>query len=284
MILATVGRYDVIDKFLMAMDKQTIRDFEVIIVDQNEGYFIEPLIDKYKEKYAIKHIKTIEKGLSRARNIGMKYADGEIVCFPDDDCYYESNTIEAVLYAFKNKKLDGLICQVLTENDEQLLPRTMSDNERLDRSNVWNCAVSISIFLRKNVINTVGCFDEKIGVGANTMFGSGEETDYLYRALSNKFNIVFNKNVIIHHPRKEDIIDGSSINRVYKYGCGCGYVLMKNKASLMIKFRFIIRPLMGTLLALLYLKKQLAAKRWYTFLGRIKGMKLYVDNSDKLEY
>ena len=278
MILATLGRYNVVDRFLLSMAKQTTKDFEVIIVDQNEGYFLEPLIEKYKKKFSIKHVKTNIKGLSKARNIGLKYIEGEIVCFPDDDCYYERDTVENVLQIFKEECLDGIISQVKSEDDKPLLPYKMHKDERLTTENIWNCAISFSIFLSREVIVNVGEFDEIIGVGANTIFGSGEETDYLYRALYNNAIVRFKEGVIVHHPKRPEVIERKDIERAFYYGCGCGYVLMKNNATIKIKLRFMIRPLIGAFIALLVFKDKLAMLRWNTFYGRIKGMFLYKQN------
>ncbi len=60
------------------------------------------LFDEYKEKFSINYIYTPIKGLSRARNTGLKVADGDIIAFPDDDCIYETNVLESILETFNS--------------------------------------------------------------------------------------------------------------------------------------------------------------------------------------
>ena len=43
--------------------------------------------------------------------------------------------------------------------------------------------ISFTIFLRRRVVERVGEFDETLGVGAGTPYGSCEESDYLIRAV-----------------------------------------------------------------------------------------------------
>ena len=59
-----------------------------------------------------------------------------------------------------------------------------TDASVADRDNVWNRAMSFTIFLRARVVERVGRFDERLGLGSGTPWHSGEEIDYLIRALA----------------------------------------------------------------------------------------------------
>ena len=58
---------------------------------------------KYKEKYPknIIYIKTVHGGVSKARNIGIKYAKGEFINFFDSDDKWEKNAFSYVLLFFR---------------------------------------------------------------------------------------------------------------------------------------------------------------------------------------
>ena len=48
-------------------------------------------------------------GLSRARNVGLKAVTGEIIAFPDDDCWYPDGLLQKVVAEFRDQtSLDGL--------------------------------------------------------------------------------------------------------------------------------------------------------------------------------
>lgn len=38
--------------------------------------------------------------------------------------------------------------------------------------NVWNAGISFTIFFKRQVIEKVGAFDEMLGVGSGTVYGS----------------------------------------------------------------------------------------------------------------
>lgn len=95
LIVCTLGRFDDIDVLFASFIKQKYKHFEVILVDQNEDGYLTPILNKYEGAFPLTHVKS-PKGLSIARNNGMKYVTGDIVCFPDDDCYYSEDTLEIV--------------------------------------------------------------------------------------------------------------------------------------------------------------------------------------------
>ena len=103
LIVCTLGRYEELDQLFESLRKQTYSDFEVILVDQNDKDYLNEIINEYSNEFDIRHIFS-EKGLSRARNIGLKYVSGQIVAFPDDDCWYPIDLLERVNNFFQDNK------------------------------------------------------------------------------------------------------------------------------------------------------------------------------------
>src|SRR5215218_759571 len=87
LVLATVGRTDELRRFLAHLDTQTHREFELVVVDQNKDERLKPILEPYRGKFPILHLPS-EQGLSRARNVGIEHARGDVIGFPDDDCWY----------------------------------------------------------------------------------------------------------------------------------------------------------------------------------------------------
>lgn len=92
--------------------KQTYSNIEVIIVDDcstdNSMNIIKEYVNSLPSKnniYIIKH--KYNKGLSAARNTGIKHSTGDYIYFIDSDDYISSNCIESFVHvAKKNKKID----------------------------------------------------------------------------------------------------------------------------------------------------------------------------------
>lgn len=270
MILATVGRKDELVLFLECLSTQGTKDFEIIIVDQNEDDYLDEVIFRFNKIYDIRHIKSSKKGLSVARNIGLKYAKGDIICFPDDDCYYGENTLLKVINYFNvNSYVDCLIIKAL--DFEGILLTKKIHTFTINEESLWKVGISIALFFKVNIVNKVGGFDESLGVGSGTIYGSGEETDFLYRTKKIGY-ITYCDDIEVFHPQKEDIKNEAMIRRAYYYGCGCGRVLSKNRASIRITCLCLLRPFLGAVIAIFQFNLFLAKKRWMTFLGRCRGI------------
>ncbi|WP_192877938.1 glycosyltransferase family 2 protein [Fastidiosibacter lacustris] len=82
---------------LLALNNQTDRNFEVIIVDDGSTEDTEKMIDAFKPtaKFPLKHLWQEDEGfrLSRARNLGIKNAKGAYIIFLDGDCIARPNFV-----------------------------------------------------------------------------------------------------------------------------------------------------------------------------------------------
>lgn len=98
-------------KCLDSLINQTLKDIEIIVVNDGSPDNSEKIIKEYSKKD--KRIVYIEKengGQGSARNLGLKKARGEYVSFVDSDDYVELTMMEKMYYEAKNNKLDVVIC------------------------------------------------------------------------------------------------------------------------------------------------------------------------------
>jgi len=271
LILATVGRVEEPKSFLASLDSQTYRDFELIVVDQNPGDRLEAILQPYRKSFSILHLRSA-KGLSRARNVGLKYISGDIVAFPDDDCWYPPDLLRRVFRFFQeHPDTDGLTGCSVDESGELSNGRWDTSVGVLDRFNVWRRGISFSIFLKTQVVREIANFDETLGAGARTRWGSGEETDYLLRALKAGFRLYYDPSFAVYHPRSMERYDESDLKKALRYGCGMGRVLRKHRYPLWFVAYYWLRPLGGAILALGKGNIGKARYYWATLKGRFFG-------------
>ena len=121
LILATLGRDIEVEKFVLALMEQSYKEYELIIIDQNDDDRIKNIYRKYKNDLKIIYLHINQKGLSHARNIGLAYATGDIIAFPDDDCWYDSRLLERVRDYLNSPEIDGLCGCPIDENYESLI-------------------------------------------------------------------------------------------------------------------------------------------------------------------
>lgn len=270
LILATVGRTHEVERFIKFLNNQTYRNFELIVVDQNPDNCLAPILAKYKNEFPICHLRS-EIGLSRARNAGLKHVTGEIVTFPDDDCWYPANLLEQVYDILKeHSDWDGVNGHAVDEKGNSIVKQGNKAGQ-LTYLNVWDKAISISFFLRKHVFEAVGLFDEKLGIGADTQWCSGEETDLMIRVVKNQFKVVHFPSIIIYHPNPVSCYDEKSYLRAIKYAYGTGYVLRKHNYPVWFVFYQWLRPFGGIFLALATGKITKAKYHWFILKGRVLG-------------
>jgi glycosyltransferase involved in cell wall biosynthesis len=218
LIMATLGRYNEVVIFLDSLRDQNYKNAELIIVDQNDDDKIDKLCLSYPMN--IRVIKSNVKGLSINRNLGLTYATGDIVAFPDDDCEYESDTLEkASIFFTGNPSYNFYTCNTKEKNSDKAILETRRNDCDIKLSNFLSVGISFTIFIRSETIAGFS-FDEQLGVGA--AFGSGEESDLLLYLIKNKKKGKYHAKHYIYHPGKTE-----NIQRVYSYSLGFGAVFKK---------------------------------------------------------
>lgn len=98
-ILTTYNRPDLLKDALSSVGSQTLRDFEVILINDN-GEPVEHLLAAYD--FPITYIRQgRNQGLSAARNAGLALARGRYVVYLDDDDIYLPNHLAVLAEAFE---------------------------------------------------------------------------------------------------------------------------------------------------------------------------------------
>lgn len=273
LIMPTLNRFDDIYIFMDSLLEQTYKNFELIVVDQNDNDKVKEIVDKYVDRLDIKYIKSNKKGLSYNRNIGIAAAQGKILAFPDDDCAYKPDTIEKAINFFKkNKEYKIYSCKTMDFNEVDTFKRMYNGTCDINSLNVMDTITSITFFVLFEDKDYL-MFDERLGVGGE--FGAGEEVDYILELLSRGYKGRYFGDDIIYHPAKKHSKSKEKYQRDFNYGRGFGalckkeIVYRKNKKFIKIMAYKIIRNIGGIVLN---------KDRDYhtaTIKGRINGFKEY---------
>lgn len=200
LIIATMGRTEELERLLNSLSFQTATRFEAIVVDQSNCDTqpeIERLTQTYANRFPVLYVRDEGRGLSRARNLGLKYVTGEYIGFPDDDCWYPAQVVEQVTSFFDSNENYGILSGCYTEPGVQN-PDFPSKAVSLTPWNLFGRASSVGIFLHSGIIGKSDiCFDEHIGAG--TAIPAGEETDLLLRLLLRGIKGLYEPNLVVFH-------------------------------------------------------------------------------------
>lgn len=133
-------------KCLDSLLAQTLKEIEIIIVDDGSKDNSSEIIQRYAEKYPNIFVYRKENGgLSDARNYGMKYAKGEYIGFVDSDDYVEPDMYELLYNKAKEENSVVVECNLYHDYEGQKqdieIGETYHDKKDLimyGRSVVWN--------------------------------------------------------------------------------------------------------------------------------------------------
>ncbi|MHB9145041.1 MAG: glycosyltransferase family 2 protein [Symbiobacteriia bacterium] len=271
LVLATKNRTQELRKFFSHLATQSSQDFEVIVVDQNEDDRLLPIIQQYAGQLAIMHLQSAP-GLSRARNVGLKYARGSIIGFPDDDCWYAPGFLTQVITFFHaHPDWDGLTGRPIASDGDPVSGRYSRRPGPIAKLDVWVKATSITLFIRRRVAEEVGGFDESLGVGAGTPWGAAEDIDFPLKALRKGFKLYYDPSMTVFHPKAGATSSSPSWARGYAYGSGFGRVLRLHRFPLWAVAYHLGRPLAGTVVSVLLGRSYRARYHWAVFQGRLVG-------------
>lgn len=270
LVVATVDRTAPLEALLRALEAQTHDGFRVVVVDQNEDDKVERLLRRHGALDTLYLRST--RGLSRARNAGLAYVEAPLVAFPDDDCRYPPDLLERVARRFgSDRNLDGLSGRA-ADDDGRVAGRWPTEAARITPDIVWHTANSHTIFLRRNLVQRVGSFDEALGLGAGTPWASGEEIDYLVRALRLGARIEYDPALVVVHPAKPVTID-ELVSLGRRDGASVGYILGANAYPPRTIVRMLVRPALGALVSLALLQPARARFHRAALGGRLRGLR-----------
>ena len=212
-VVCTFNRSESLRRMLKSLQEIVIPDHlscEVIVVDNNSNDDTRLVFEEVGKDFGskIRYVLEDMKGLSHARNRGVKEASGEIIAFTDDDVIVDKHWIQNIDKAFK--EYDGVACvggKILPiweiPKPNWLKPDLYGYLALLDKGNsvaymdaleIWgaNFAVKSEMFKR------YGLFDTNLGRTPRKLY-SGEEAEFLRRLQNAGEKILYDPLSIIHH-------------------------------------------------------------------------------------
>jgi GT2 family glycosyltransferase len=268
LVVATVDRTGDLEALLGSLEAQTYRRFRLLVVDQNADERVTELLAGHADLETV-HLRSA-RGLSRARNLALPALTADLVAFPDDDCSYPADLLERVARRFAaDPALDGLTGRAVAA-DGSSDGSWKAEAALLDPHNLWNRVISFAIFLRRRVVERVGGFDERLGLGSQTLWSSGEEVDYVVRALRAGARIAYDPGVAVTHARKEYTPAGLRAVGL-RDGASVGWILRRHGYGAAPTARMLLRPVGGAGAALVHGDLARASFHAATLAGRVRG-------------
>lgn len=255
LILATYNRVDTLPHLFASIAKQSGVDLECVIIDQNADDRLRPVVEEWESKFPIRVIRA-EPHLSQARNRALDEATGDIIAFPDDDCWYSDGLLSRVQEFFAAHQEYDLLTVGMTDGEGMSSGnRWVQDRCELAPINIFRTTSTQSVFVRRSPKTASVRFDTGIGPNSGTPFGCGEDTDYVLAVMDAGARGYFDRSMVVHHPRKDMLSGNIEADRAMNYGTGMGHVLRKHKLGWLCLLFLIYDPIRAGLCMLLMRRK-----------------------------
>jgi GT2 family glycosyltransferase len=274
LVLATVERTTRLSPFLEALASQTYPNFELIVVDQNPDARLNAILSGYADRFRVMHLRC-EPGVSRARNCGLGSAKGDVLGFPDDDCRYPRDLLKKVADSLEaHPAWHGVTGRCLIENsdrDHAGIARFGHKAGVLTPLGIWTRSCAATLFVRRQVIDRTGLFDECLGPGSGTPWGAAEDMDYVLRVLQKGFTIHYDPDLVVIHPSPPSLREEMAYQRAFIYGMGTGRVLRINNQPFWFVSQLWLRAAGRAAISFLRMNPRAAKFYFRSLQGRVLG-------------
>ena len=106
-IIPVYNRPDEVDELLDSLTRQTLQDFEVIIVEDGSSVPCKDITDKYTSLLNIHYFNKPNSGPGQTRNYGVDRANGEYMLILDSDCILPETYLEEVEKELEHLEADA---------------------------------------------------------------------------------------------------------------------------------------------------------------------------------
>jgi GT2 family glycosyltransferase len=209
---------------------------ELIVVDSSINALTRDKNERLVRSVGGKYYYEDKRGLSAARNRGLKEAKGEIVIFADDDFIVNKGWIKNLIKNYDDYEVACCTGRMLSYRDDyasKLFEKSLSfdkgNKKRVftrkdislikllrvipfigrkklfDRTPIpWAIGHGFCSF-RRCIFNKVGYFDEKLGAGTPSL--GGEELDMFYRILKRGYKIAYEPTAVVFHNHRQTLYE-----------------------------------------------------------------------------
>lgn len=227
MIITSRNEADVIGRLLVSINKQTYKNVEVILVDNNSTDITKDLAKKYGAS-----VHNFGPERSAQRNFGAKKARGKYLLFLDADMELTSKVVASCVEVAEKEDIAGVVIP------EQSIATNFWGRVKAYERSFYNergdPITDAARFFSKKVFLSVGGYDESIT--------GPEDWDFPDRIREAGFKIGRSKEKIYHHEQRISL--RSLFRKKFYYGLNAHKYLEKHKIPLVSpKTVYFLRPL-----------------------------------------
>jgi len=241
-IICTYNRAGLLDRVIDSLAKieKPDVDYEILIVDNNSADKTKEVVQKkiyeYKYNMIIRYLLEVKTGLHNARHLGAEKANGDILCYLDDDVTVDKYWLKGVIETFRNTDAVLVGGKILPKYEVQT-PKWIDEFwmkweagkclgilslidlgngvKEIEASYIWGCNFSV----KKHVIFECGGFHPD-AMPDNLVIYRGDGETGLSRKISEKgYKVYYTpKACVYHYVSKERLTAEYFCKRMFQQG------------------------------------------------------------------
>ncbi|MEO9945216.1 glycosyltransferase [Paraglaciecola sp.] len=205
-IIPTLNRPDDIRLLFDSIAKLTQPtdvNFTIVVIDNSPDANVQALVNSIECPFKLTYINQKKKGLSNARNAAIEAISDntDYVCTIDDDLVLPESFIVDLQGSIQKYPHAGMIGGRVELYNQQDLPITIKTSKNHDKYagglKLFGFVHGCCMLFSKDVMDKTGQFDTNLGAGS--LCGSAEDTDYYYRIWLSGKEIVYCPDWFVFH-------------------------------------------------------------------------------------
>lgn len=261
-------------------------EIEILIILQGLNKNNENLKINYPELVNFYYVE--KKGLSYARNYGIKKSRGNFLIFLDDDAKIKKDFLQVLTRESHNSSAGAFCGRILECHTNRCFTAYFLNEKRLFlKMTDFRCFMGSSHVIKKEIIEKICFYDEEFGAGSK--YHGAEESDLFFRLKRQGIKIQYLPDLIFYHP-----IYGPSQSKTFNYAYAIGAMLKKQlisdvKHSLLYLFiagEIILKSFLRSIQKLFFKSIEIKDRQFHykaAFTGVLKGFLQYNKNIERHE-
>lgn len=173
-------------------------DYEVILIDDGSTDDTRAIVEKYP---SIRVIHQANRGLSAARNVGLKAATGSIIAYTDSDCFADPNWLALLIYQLQQSGAAGVGGPNLSPEDGWLAACVAASPGQpthvLESDEIAEHIPGCNMAFRREALEAIEAFDP-------VYWKAGDDVDLCWRLQQAGYRITFAPGAFVWHHRRHN--------------------------------------------------------------------------------
>jgi len=295
-IICSYNRESYISDALDSLYTQTagLDCFEAIIVDNNSTDNTAEVFAQWRAahpKGAFTYLTESKQGASFARNTGAAKANGDWLCFMDDDAVATTNYVENIIKHIKEKPaafgFGGRIIPKYVPAEPKWMSYYVSSLVGNFDYAPTACAfapgkypLESNMIVKKDIYEQIGGFNTNLPGVVGTLRIGGEGKELFYKILALGHTIYYDPSICVYH-----VVEVKKLTSEYMYRVASGIGRGEKTRTLTISkgayikkiIEYIFKLGAATILAIKYILQATPAKAWPVIQFRIDALKGLLD-------